>query len=73
MALKRLKDLDLRFSSSDVYEWQHEGVRFRYDRRKAAVSRESYVNEFVDWQKLEQNDLNHAKQAVFNLINDEWL
>ncbi|WP_172119099.1 hypothetical protein [Halomonas hibernica] len=73
MALKRLKDLDLRFSSADVYEWQHEGVRFRYDRRLGAVARESNVNEFEDWQKLEQNDLNHAKQAVFNLINEEWL
>lgn len=73
MALKRLKDLDLRFSSADVYEWQHEGVRFRYDRRLGAVARETSPDEFIDWQRLTQNDLSHAKKAVFNLINDEWL
>lgn len=73
MALKKIKDLDLRFKSADIYEWQHEGVRFRYDRRKAAIARETNVNQFEDWQKLKQNDLTHAKQAVFNLINDEWL
>lgn len=73
MALKRLKDLDLRFSSSDVYEWQHEGIRYRYDRRLGAVCRETHVNEFEDWQRLTQNDLSNAKKAVFNLINSEWL
>lgn len=73
MALKRLKDLDLRFSGEDVHEWQHEGVRYRYDRRLGAVARETHPDCFEDWQRLTQNDLSHAKKAVFNLINDEWL
>lgn len=72
MALERIKDLDLRFSSADVYEWQYEGVRFRYDRRKSAVSRESATDVFDEWHRLDKNDLGSAKRKVFQLINQEW-
>jgi hypothetical protein len=73
MALNKIKDLDLRYKDENVFEWQYEGVRFRYDRRMGAVSREGDISKFHDWIKLESNNLTAAKRAVFNLINEEWL
>lgn len=75
MALRKISDLKPAFSGDNVTEWQSpSGTRYRYERDRCAVGQEMGPGtEAYDWHVLTLNDLTHAKQKVFELINlDEF-
>lgn len=75
MPLRKISDLKPVFSSERVTEWQPTplGPRYRYERDRAAVGQEiTPGSEQYEWHVLAKNDLVHAKNRVFELINVDY-
>lgn len=75
MPLRKISDLKPVFSSERVTEWQPAplGPRYRYERDRAAVGQEiTPGSEQYEWHFLAKNDLTHAKNRVFELINVDY-
>lgn len=75
MALNRVRDLELSYTSRDknVYEWKSPSRwLYRYERDRSSVGMETGpgTQEFI-WHVLSTNDLANAKRKVFGLINED--
>lgn len=70
--LHKIKDLDERLDTGTIVEWRSpQGTRYRYERERCRVGREtSKFGEFI-WFSANVKDKREAKRAVFDAINDD--